>query len=278
MSVPANRFPLNEVKAVMKCVLPLFALAAIAPAQEIVISRQTSDALKSDTAYSRSSEVTFTGKVTGKLKSYNVSGRAVPVRIVVKSGKGALTNVDLGPTWFLKDQSTSINVGDRITVTGSKLKLNGQTYINARTVKKGRANLVLRDTTGFPYWVARRQETPVEPASGGISGRIARMTNITIGNETFNGVIVQTPDGERAIALAPDWYYGQQNINLAPGAYIRSYGGMYTGAFQMGQGVSSPAPGLYIANSLYTQGGFYGFTNPGGYVYGNFPGFPGIIR
>ncbi|RYG49164.1 hypothetical protein EON79_02255 [bacterium] len=259
----------------MKCVLPLFLLAAIAPAQEIVISRQSSDARKGDLAYSRTSEVTFTGRVTGKLKSYGVEGgRAVPVRILVKPAKGAIQTVDLGPTWFVKDQPTTVNIGDKITVTGSRLNINGQTVVNARLVRKGRASLVLRDTRGFPYWVARRNEVPVEPANGGISGKVARMQDIMIGNQNFNGVVIQTNDGERLVAIAPDWYYGQQNIQLAPGTFVRSYGGAYGGAFSLGGGVGSPAPGLYIANSLYTPGGFFGFTNGTGYVYGNLPGFP----
>lgn len=256
----------------MKAVLPFLALAAIAPAQEIVVSRQDSSALKGTMAYNRAREITFSGRVTGKLKADGVNGNGAPVRILVKTSTGGTSTVDLGPTWYMRDQFASINVGDKVTVTGSKFNIAGINVVNARMVKKGRSIVALRDNGGFPYWVARRQEAPPQPTSGGVSGRIARMQNFTINGQTFNGVVIQTDQGERSVLLAPDWYYNQQNIQLAPGAFISAYGG----AFGAGTNLASPVPGLYIAGSVYTPGGYYGFTNPGGYVYGGFPGFPGF--
>ncbi|CAN5357991.1 hypothetical protein BH11ARM2_BH11ARM2_12990 [soil metagenome] len=254
----------------MKIVLPFLALAALAPAQEIIVNKQTSNERQGTMAYSRSREFTFSGRVTGKLKADGVNGPVAPVRILVKTKKGT-TNVDLGPTWYLRDQIATVNVGDQVTVTGSAFKINGMNVVNARVIKKGGKRLVLRDTQGYPYWVAKRQTAPARPTSGGIEGRIARLENYTINGQVFNGAVVTTDQGERFVAFAPDWYYGQQNIQLAPGALISAFGGAYSPT----GGLQSPAPGLFIVNSLYTPNGYYGFYNPSGYVYGNFPGFPG---
>jgi hypothetical protein len=80
----------------------------------------------------------------------------------VRTQAGPLS-VHLGPTWFIDNLDTRLGVGDRVTVTGSKVTLNGAPVLIAARVQLGDDVLELRDETGRPHWAAWRHRA----ATGG---------------------------------------------------------------------------------------------------------------
>lgn len=71
--------------------------------------------------------------------------------IVLKTESGEVL-VHLGPNFFLDHQDVQIKTQDKITVTGSKVMIDGQTYFVAAEVKKGDKRLILRNAKGDPVW------------------------------------------------------------------------------------------------------------------------------
>ena len=94
---------------------------------------------------------TLTGEVVS-VDTIAGSGRmAGGVHVVVKSDTGSVS-VHLGPTWYLDKQELKIAKGDKVTVTGSRITLEGKPAIVASEVKKGESTLRLRDKDGVPLW------------------------------------------------------------------------------------------------------------------------------
>lgn len=68
-------------------------------------------------------------------------------------------SVNLGPSWFLDNQELHLAVDDRISVTGSRVKVNGVESLIAVEVRRNEEVLQLRATDGTPVWVAWRVRT-----------------------------------------------------------------------------------------------------------------------
>src|SRR2546421_21583 len=114
--------------------------------------------------YSPDTEVTLNGRVIGAIETQAPTQGMTPVTtILVKSANGGTSTVDLGPSWYLNNLRTPVKVGDTVQVTGSKVELSGRSFIMARRVAKGSHTLYLRETNGFPLWVAARG--PLAPTS-----------------------------------------------------------------------------------------------------------------
>jgi hypothetical protein len=64
--------------------------------------------------------------------------------------------VHLGPAGYLKKQAMQIAANDTITVTGSRVVMDGKPAIIAGEIKKGDEVLKLRDENGVPAWSAGR--------------------------------------------------------------------------------------------------------------------------
>jgi len=105
--------------------------------------------------YDPSRVVTVDGVVTRIDHVTPRRGMSAGVHLELKTPAETLA-VHLGPAWFVERQDVRIEVNDRITVTGSKVPVNGKTAIIAREVKKGDATLTLRDESGRPVWAAWR--------------------------------------------------------------------------------------------------------------------------
>jgi len=87
--------------------------------------------------------------------------------ILVKNKNGGAATVDLGPSWFVQHQQAKVKLGDKVSVTGSKVALNGRSFILARKVVEGNKALYLREVNGFPMWVATRGHVDVLGPSAG---------------------------------------------------------------------------------------------------------------
>ena len=55
----------------------------------------------------------------------------------------------------MEKQTVKIEAGDAVTVTGSRVTMNGKPVIIAAQVKKGNETLKLRNDNGVPVWSAR---------------------------------------------------------------------------------------------------------------------------
>jgi hypothetical protein len=71
--------------------------------------------------------------------------------LLVKSGDDTI-DIYLCPKAFLDDMGATFAKGDEVTVTGSKIKQDGNDLVLARQVVKGPDTLMLRDDKGKPVW------------------------------------------------------------------------------------------------------------------------------
>lgn len=95
--------------------------------------------------YNPATVETISGSITD-ITSVNTWG----VHIKVKTANG-ITGVHIGPHWFIKGKIT-LAVGDSVTATGSKVGMNGETVIIAKTISKGTDTVRLRNDNGVPLW------------------------------------------------------------------------------------------------------------------------------
>jgi hypothetical protein len=60
--------------------------------------------------------------------------------------------VAVGPVSFVTSSHFNFAKGDRVIVTGAKMKMGGSDVVVAREIKKGDQVLTLRDAKGVPLW------------------------------------------------------------------------------------------------------------------------------
>jgi hypothetical protein len=111
--------------------------------------------------YNPATEVTLSGTVD-EVKTIPGPGRGPGgVHLMVRAEAG-VTEVLLGPAWFVASQKMEFAKRDNVTVTGSKLTVNNQEVVVAREVKKADKVLTLRDAKGFPLWSGRARGSKSE--------------------------------------------------------------------------------------------------------------------
>ncbi len=79
-------------------------------------------------------------------------GMAQGLRLRVQTSDGKLMTVHAGPRWFARQQDFHIMPGDKISVTGSDMKIGWRSVIVASQIKKDGETLQLRNETGQPQW------------------------------------------------------------------------------------------------------------------------------
>lgn len=79
--------------------------------------------------------------------------------LMVRTETGTL-EVHVGPAAYIASQQFSFAKGDKIEVTGSKVKLQDGDVLLAREITKDGKSLVLRDAQGFPKWAGGRRGQP----------------------------------------------------------------------------------------------------------------------
>jgi hypothetical protein len=60
--------------------------------------------------------------------------------------------VQLGPAWYIDKQTPRIEANDTITVTGSRVTMDGRLAIVAADITKGNELLKFREDNGMPVW------------------------------------------------------------------------------------------------------------------------------
>ena len=91
---------------------------------------------------------TIEGKVLSVEKTQQ---RRHGIHLMVQTDKETVA-VHLGPAWYIDKQTPKIEANDTITVTGSRVTMDGKPAIIAAQVKKGNEILKLRDENGIPAW------------------------------------------------------------------------------------------------------------------------------
>lgn len=192
--------------------------------------------------------VTFSGRITGIATAPPMANTEASTQIIVRTPNGGSMLVELGPSWYVDNQRTRLHVGDRVTVTGSKVMLDNRGSVMAQQVVRGNGALVLRSFSGVPYWsptnvVAMNTGAAAQPIVGaatvpqqipvygyGASQQAPIYTAPTVMNGTIQGFNVQGSDvfmnldtgagGVRTVYLGPTWFLERQDMNLQPGQLI----------------------------------------------------------
>ena len=96
------------------------------------------------------------GKVVSVEKITPPKRRGEWVQLMLQVQNGTIA-VQLGPAWFVDKQVPRIEANDTVTVTGSRLNLDGTPVIVAADIAKGSELLRLRDDNGVPVWPRRNE-------------------------------------------------------------------------------------------------------------------------
>ncbi len=243
----------------MSFLIPLLAIQAIASGQ----GKDSAGDLSG--FYNPRRETSFTGTVTGKTKG-KAPGYAEGMSILVRTGK-QVREVELGPTWYVGRQQASLQLGDKVKVTGVPLVVDGREKVTvARQITRGRQVLALRDNLGMPYWDPRRSSQVASNAGTRYQGRINRTNTYIVNGEQYSGYVVDTDNGPLDVAVAPSWYWNNQPNILSPGANVTLYGNGPSARV----GAQSGYGGVLLLNSATYDGGSILLNNGGIPVYGGF--------
>jgi hypothetical protein len=101
--------------------------------------------------YDRKTVETIEGKVLSVEKTTPPKNRGYGVHLTLQTNKETIS-VHLGPAWYLEKQTPQIEANDTVSVTGSRVTVDGKPAIIAAQVKKGNDILKFRDDNGIPAW------------------------------------------------------------------------------------------------------------------------------
>ena len=110
---------------------------------------------KGQRMYDPATETTLTGTVAAVetvTRPEQAGRRGLGGLHVTLKTSGESIVVHLGPTSFLTKQKVAVAEGDSVDVVGSRVTIDGEPVLLARTVKKGANTWTLRDASGKPLW------------------------------------------------------------------------------------------------------------------------------
>jgi len=224
--------------------------------------------------YDMGHQTVFTGKVVGKSVVKQANGAPNTMAILVKTKTGNI-QIQLGPQWFVPNQTAKIGVGDSVRVIGSNVTVNGYHEVMAKQVVnlKNKSVLALRDLGGAPYWVAARRGVPDRVADNALNGTVLSTNTYNYNGVPYTGYLLDTPNGNVNVLTAPTWYMANQEYSIPVGQNLQVITGP---AVPVGLG-----NGVVLANSVISGGSTMVFQNNGvpvwygynGAGYQNGPGF-----
>ena len=101
--------------------------------------------------YNAKTVETIGGKVLSVEKTSPAKKRGYWVDLILQTEKETIA-VQLGPAWYIDKQTPRIEANDTITVTGSRVTMDGRSAIVAADITKGNELLKLREDNGIPVW------------------------------------------------------------------------------------------------------------------------------
>jgi len=173
--------------------------------------------------YNQKSQITFDGVVTGIQRVNPMPGMDVGVTLLVKNDDGGGTAVvELGPAWFVDRQMLQIKVKDRVSVTGSKVMIDGRGVILAKLVQVDTDVLALRRPNGVPYWDVGTPVVNAGPYPGlqNLTGQIEEYRVYRADGSMYSGLVLNTPGGTVQVDLGPQWFIGPQGFVFPVGSTI----------------------------------------------------------
>ena len=213
--------------------------------------------------YTSGNKLTFTGKVTGIVKTLPDGGYDDEVTLLVQNKDGGGTSVvDLGPTWYVDRQVAKIKLKDKVRVTGSKVLVDGHGVVLASQILvNGRGGLVvsLRRQSGRAFWMGTETDPSITvPAGPNVrSGQLTGFSTYTINNVPYTAGVLQTDNGTLNIDLGPQWYYNRQNTVYRIGDNLSVVSGPVP--FQIG-----PGNQIYQSYSIYRGQQVYNIRDQNG--------------
>src|SRR5262245_48685921 len=94
---------------------------------------------------------TIGGKVLSIENTTPAKRRGYWVQLMLQTQNETIA-VQLGPAWYIDKQTPRIEPNDTITVTGSRVTIDGRPAIVATDITKGNELLKLRDGNGISVW------------------------------------------------------------------------------------------------------------------------------
>ena len=106
--------------------------------------------------YDPATETTLSGTVEEVLTIPGPGKGPGGMHLMLRTEAG-VSEVHVGPVTFISAQGFVVAAGDAITVTGSKVTVQGKEAILAREITRGEQSLTLRDDRGVPLWSGSRR-------------------------------------------------------------------------------------------------------------------------
>lgn len=106
--------------------------------------------------YNPGQVVTVRGTVENVTTMQPLEGMEEGVFVTMRTPRGQVVAVHLGPSWFIERQGDIVEQGDQIEIRGSRVTVRGQELVMASELRKQDMVLTLRDEQGMPVWNAWR--------------------------------------------------------------------------------------------------------------------------
>jgi hypothetical protein len=105
----------------------------------------------SGTRYDRSGEKTYAGSIK-TVVSFAAADGTVGVHFDLKTDDDKTVSVHVAPAMYIGMQNFWFFADDKVEIVGTKMTIDGNVAIWAKTIQKGADTLVLRDADGAPKW------------------------------------------------------------------------------------------------------------------------------
>lgn len=200
-------------------------IAAIASTQTVIVDRMGGYAANSryNRLYNQRTQLTFTGVITGIQRVKPMNDMETGVTVLVKNDDGGGTAVvELGPTWFVDRQTLQLKVKDKVSVTGSKIMMNGRGIILAKLVQSGSLVLALRRPNGVPYWDVANPVVNLGPDPNvfELTGTLEEYETFDVNGVGYSGLALRTAGGNVLVDLGPRWFIEPQGFVFPFGSSV----------------------------------------------------------
>jgi len=245
------------------CTALAIAICAIGAAQAIKLDTH---AMASDvwgSQYRSGHKITFTGRVTGIVRTRPVTSSDNEVTLLVRNRDGGGSSVvDVGPAWYVDHQVAKIRLKDNVQVTGSKILIGRHGIVLAEQIRiNGEGGLVvsLRRASGRAFWMGTETNSVVSVPTGPnvLTGTFTNFGTYMLNDVPYVQGVLQTANGPLNVDLGPQWYYGQQNLDYRVGDGVSIVAG--PNPFTVG-----PNLNIYPSYSIYRGPQVYSIRNENG--------------
>jgi DNA/RNA endonuclease YhcR with UshA esterase domain len=110
-------------------------------------SRKDKDSL----VYATANEITTSGTVDDVQEFFCPVSEDRGTHLVLKTDRGTML-VHVSIARFMRDHQLTLNRGDRLQVTGAKVRFQGKEGLIARQIIRGEEVFSFRDASGRPLW------------------------------------------------------------------------------------------------------------------------------